>query len=133
MASASSLNEQSPFERIGGRDTLQLIVDRFYDLMDSDPAYARLRKMHAADLSHMRSSLTGFLVGWAGGPRDWFDANPGKCMMSVHTPFTIDRDLADQWTKAMQRAISEVAPADKEVADALANTLGQIAHSMAAT
>ena len=39
----------SPYERIGGREVLQRIVDRFYDLMDSDPSYAALRAMHAPD------------------------------------------------------------------------------------
>ena len=47
----------SPFERVGGHPVLRAITDRFYDLMDQDPAYAELRDMHAEDLSEMRASL----------------------------------------------------------------------------
>jgi len=110
---------------------LQRIADRFYDLMDEDPAYSRLRAMHAPDLTHMRGSLTGFLSGWSGGPRDWFDANPGKCMMSMHKPFAIDADIAGQWAAAMRRAIADVAPADGEIAEALADVLSRMALGMA--
>lgn len=122
---------KSPYERIGGRETLQRIADRFYDLMDQDPAYARLRAMHQPDLSFMRQSLTGFLSGWSGGPRDWFEANPGKCMMSAHKPFSIDAEVAGQWAGAMQRAIADVAPADTEIAEALADVLSRMALGMA--
>ena len=47
----------SPFDRLGGHATMQAVCARFYDLMDSDPAYAELRAMHAADLAPMRNSL----------------------------------------------------------------------------
>jgi hemoglobin len=122
---------QSPFERIGGRDTIQAITDRFYDLMDEDPAYQRLRAMHAPDLTFMRQSLASFLNGWSGGPRDWWEANPGKCMMSAHKPFAIDREVAAQWAEAMKRAIAEVAPPDTEIADAMADVLCRMALGMA--
>ena len=43
---------------------LQAITQRFYDLMEQDPAYAELRAMHAPDLTEMRASLPLFLAGW---------------------------------------------------------------------
>ena len=120
----------TPFERLGGHETLQAICDRFYDLMDSDPAYAELRAMHAPDLAPMREALPMFLAGWSGGPRDWFEANPGRCMMSVHKPYAISQALAGQWADAMKRAIADVAPADAEIADALADVLSNLALGM---
>ena len=96
----------TPYERIGGADVIRDIVDHFYDVMDSDPAYARLRAIHAGDLMPMRASLAGFLNGWTGGPRDWFGT--GKCVMSAHAPFTIDADLRDQWLGAMGQAMESV-------------------------
>ena len=121
----------SPYERIGGIAGLRLITERFYDLMDTDPAYKALREMHAPDLAPMRESLPNFLSGWAGGPRQWFEANPGKCMMSMHKPFPITRETAGQWAEAMQRAIADVAPADAEIAKALSDVLVQMARGMA--
>lgn len=122
---------RSPFERLGGRETIQAITNRFYDLMDSDPAYSRLRAMHAPDLAPMRSSLAGFLTGWSGGPRDWWEQNPGKCMMSAHSPFAIDREVAGQWAEAMKRAVADIAPQDAEIAEALCEVLEKMALGMA--
>ena len=67
---AAEPETETPFEAIGGASTVRLIVNRFYDLMDTDSAYAELREIHAPDLTPMRRSLAGFLDGWLGGPRD---------------------------------------------------------------
>lgn len=121
----------SPFARVGGHAAMRAITNRFYDLMDQEPAYAELRAIHGADLSDMRAQLPSFLAGWAGGPRDWFEANPGKCMMSAHGGIPITRDTAGQWAEAMRRAIAEVEVADRETADAMADVLSRMARGMA--
>lgn len=123
---------RTPYEALGGQDVIQRIVDRFYDLMDSEAQYAELRAMHAPDLAPMRRSLTGWLAAWAGGPRDWFEENPGKCMMSAHRGLGIERAVANQWTDAMARAIADVGPADKDLAKAMAERLDMMAMGMVA-
>ncbi len=120
----------TPFYRLGGHETMQAICERFYDLMDSDPAYAELRAMHAPDLAKMRKSLALFLAAWAGGPRDWFEQNPGKCMMSAHKPYVITPKIAAQWAEAMKRAIADVAPEDAELAKAMGGVLEELALGM---
>jgi hemoglobin len=119
----------SPFEALGGHPTLQAICNRFYDLMENDPAYADLRAMHAADLAPMRRALPLFLAGWSGGPRDWFEANPGRCMMSLHKPYTITPDLGAQWAEAMQRSVADAAP-DNAVARSMGDALADMARGM---
>ena len=121
----------SPFERIGGHQAMRAITERFYDLMDQEPGYAELRAIHAEDLTPMREALPLFLAGWAGGPRDWFERNPGKCMMSLHAPFPITRQTAEQWADAMTRAIAETELADREVAEAMTDVLTRMARGMA--
>lgn len=121
----------SPFSRIGGHEGLRRITDRFYDLMESEPEFLALRDMHAADLAPMRASLPSFLAGWCGGPREWFEANPGKCMVSMHSKFPITRETAQQWADAMRRAIADVAPADSEIAEAMSDVLARMATGMA--
>ena len=119
----------TPYDRIGGREVLRAIVNRFYDLMDEDPAYAQLRAMHAPDLAPMRESLTGFLTGWSGGPRDWFAG--GKCVMSAHKPLAISPGASGQWMAAMRRAIDEtVGGRDPEIAKAMTDVLKQMAAGM---
>lgn len=99
--------ELTPFNRIGEQPAIRRLVDRFYDLMETDPAYAELRAMHAPDLAPMRGSLAGFLTGWLGGPRDWFAANPGVCMMSLHGRLGVTAATARQWREAMARALAD--------------------------
>jgi hemoglobin len=126
----SETEPDTPFYRLGGHPTFQAICDRFYDLMDSEPAYAELRAMHAADLAPMRKALPLFLAGWAGGPRDWFEANPGRCMMSVHKPYAISRAVAGQWAEAMRRAVADVAPQPADMAEAMGDVLARLATGM---
>lgn len=125
-----SAEPDTPYHRLGGAPVFEAIANRFYDLMDSDPAYAELRAMHAADLAPMRASLPKFLAGWAGGPRDWFEENPGRCIVSLHAPFTIEPLTANQWAEAMERAIAEVAPEPADIARSMSETLARIARSM---
>lgn len=122
---------QTPFDRIGGLDVLREVTERFYDLMEQDPAYAELRAMHAPDLTEMRRALPLFLSGWAGGPRTWWEENPGKCMMSAHGGFRIDATTGGQWAEAMRRAIADTEVADREIADAMADVLERMAKGMA--
>lgn len=107
----------TPFAIIGGDAAIGGIVDRFYDLMERDPAYAALRAMHQPELAPMRRSLKGFLAAWTGGPRDWFaDARPGgSCLFSLHAAMAIDAAVAAQWAEAMTRAIDGQAGIDARI------------------
>jgi len=124
-------SQRTAYQALGGRSVIERIVNRFYDLMDQDPAYAELRALHAADLAPMRESLAGFLTGWSGGPRDWFEANPGKCMMSAHRGIPVNARTARQWADAMRRAIEDCPPEDPDVGQAMAQVLDDIAMGMA--
>ncbi|MCL6249928.1 group II truncated hemoglobin [Altererythrobacter sp. KTW20L] len=121
----------TPFDRIGGRTAIARIVDRFYDLMDGEPRFAALRAMHGADLGPMRHSLTGFLTGWAGGPRDWFEQNPDKCMMSAHGGLPITPKTAAQWIEAMAAAFADCGLADHPVGVLMMDRFKMMARGMA--
>ncbi|EQB08815.1 hypothetical protein L288_07245 [Sphingobium quisquiliarum P25] len=129
MSSAAPVEETLPFDAVGGREGVQAIVERFYDLMDSVPAYAELRSLHASDLGPMRKSLAGFLTGWLGGPADWFAANPGKCMMTLHNRFSISAAIADQWVKAMDQAMRDCA-VEGDVAKRIGAAFASMASAM---
>ena len=122
--------QATPFELLGGHPVIQRIVERFYDLMGQDPAYTELRALHAPDLAPMRRSLALFLAAWCGGPRDWFEENPGKCMMSAHKGIPIPPTVASQWADAMNRAIAERGPEDQKLGAEMADMLGRMARSM---
>ena len=63
----------TPFEWIGGEDKVKALVDRFYDLMELEPAYAQLRAVHGTSLDNARQRLFWFLCGWLGGPQHYTD------------------------------------------------------------
>jgi hemoglobin len=56
------------FDALGGGDAVRTLVDRFYDLMDLEPAYAGIRALHPGTLDGSRDKLYWFLSGWLGGP-----------------------------------------------------------------
>lgn len=124
--------QQTAFDQIGGAAPVAAMVNAFYDLMETDPAYARLRAIHAEDLTPMRASLARFITGWLGGPRDWFAARPGVCMMSLHRAMPIDAELGRQWVDAMSRAMDQ-AGIEREMAGALRDVFGRMSANMATT
>ena len=119
----------TPYEIVGGAETVRRIVDRFYDLMDSEHRFAELRALHAPDLAPMRESLAGFLNAWLGGPRDWFARNPGKCVMSLHAAVAVSALTARQWSDAMRLAIADHVP-DENLATRMADALEGMARNM---
>jgi hemoglobin len=129
MEDTSALKARTAYDLVGGKPAVRRIVDRFYDLLDIDPAYRQLRALHASDLDPMRSSLAGFLVAWLGGPRDWFEEHPGRCMMSAHRDVRITEETARQWADAMSRAVHD-STIDKELAHKLTQALSAMALGM---
>jgi hemoglobin len=127
---AQTEQPRTPFDRIGGAPAVRRIVDRFYDLMEGNPAYSQLRAIHAPDLAPMRDSLTGFLTAWAGGPRDWFVEHPHVCMMSAHARIDVTHETANQWCDAMACAIAD-SPVDPELGAKMAEALTAMAQGMA--
>ena len=99
--------ETTPYGMIGGEAAVRRIVERFYDIMESDPAAARIRAMHAADLSPMRERLFEFLSGWLGGPALYFQRPDHKCIVSAHRPFAIGERERDEWLMCMRRALAD--------------------------
>jgi hemoglobin len=99
--------KQSPYDMIGGKAAVRQIVDRFYDIMDGDPAAAGIRAMHANDLAPMRDRLFEFLSGWLGGPPLYFKRPDHKCIVSAHRSFAIGEQERDQWMMCMRRAMED--------------------------
>lgn len=99
--------EQSAFERIGGREGLHRLAARFYAIMSERPDAAGIRAMHKGDLGPITESLTDFLMGWIGGPRDWFMREGRPCIMSLHRSLPIGESERDQWLACMKQAMAE--------------------------
>jgi hemoglobin len=97
------------YSLIGGAESIRQLVDRFYDLMELEPAYAVIRQLHSADLSESRDKLYLFLTGWMGGPELYQEKYGHPKLRARHLPFPIGSTERNQWLDCMQRAMDEVA------------------------
>jgi hemoglobin len=97
----------SPYVRIGGAQAARALVERFYDLMDLEPDYVDLRRVHGSDLTSARDKLASFLSGWLGGPDLYIERFGHPRLRARHLPFSIGVIERDQWLACMNQAMQE--------------------------
>ena len=113
---------------------MRALTDRFYDIMDTLPEAAGIRRMHAKDLSPMKEKLAEYLIGWMGGPPVYAQKYGGVCMTEPHEPYHIGPDERDQWLLCMNKALEQTGASDElkemlkvplfRIADAVRNKTG---------
>jgi hemoglobin len=108
MNSEEQTSPTTAFEWLGGEARVQALVDRFYDLMDLEPAYQELRAVHGSDLADARQKLFWFLCGWLGGPNHYIERFGHPRLRARHMPFKIGLVERDQWLACMDQAMGEV-------------------------
>jgi hemoglobin len=112
MNSEEQQGGRNAFEVIGGEARVKALVERFYDLMDLEPAYTALRKVHGSDLHNAREKLFMFLCGWLGGPQHYVERFGHPRLRARHMPFVIGILERDQWLACMDQAMGEVGVPD---------------------
>ncbi len=106
-------SSQSTFyELLGGDKTgienIRLLVETFYDIMDSDAKAAKLRSIHQPDLTEAREKLFMFLTGWTGGPQLYIERYGHPRLRARHMPFVIGETERDQWMYCMISAMHKI-------------------------
>lgn len=119
----------TPFERLGGEGAVRALVDRFYDLMDLEPAYAALRALHPPALDGSRDKLHWYLCGWLGGPQHFVQRFGHPRLRARHLPYAIGTAERDQWLACMRQAMRECA-VDEAFAQRLGEALAGVADWM---
>ncbi len=104
----------TPYEQVGGDAKVRALVDRFYALMDSEPEYYGIRKLHPESLKGFADKLYMFLSGWLGGPQLYMEKIGHPMLRARHLPYPIATPERDQWLSCMQRALQ-----DREVPELL--------------
>jgi hemoglobin len=103
------VTETTAYAAIGGADAVRALIDRFYDLMDLEPAYAGIRALHPGTLDGSRDKLYWFLSGWLGGP-DLYQQRFGHPRLRArHLPYAIGIAEREQWMACMTQAMRECA------------------------
>jgi hemoglobin len=126
-----------PFQRLGGRDAVLRLVERFYDAMsDHEPALAAI---HACDPDgkvgrNARDRFGLFLIGWLGGPQDYVQRHGHPRLRMRHGRVAVDTAMRDAWLRCMAIALDAEGVSGEvrafldarfaEVADFMRNTEG---------
>lgn len=126
MSGSAVATAATPFERLGGETGVRALVDRFYDLMELEPAFAGIRRLHPPSLDGSRDKLFWYLCGWLGGPNHYVERFGHPRLRARHLPYAIGLGERDQWLACMQRALAEQA-----VEAALAAKLGEALSGLA--
>ncbi len=87
---------------------VRLLIDTFYDHMDSNPEFKLIRDLHPNDLTHSREKFYLFLVGWLGGPDLYVQQFGHPRLRARHMPFPIASTERDQWLRCMALALIDL-------------------------
>ena len=106
------MSDETAFDRVGGEEAVRRLVDRFYDLMDLEPAFKELRALHPTTMEGSRDKLFWFLCGWLGGPQHYTDRFGHPMLRARHLPqriggHSIGIQERDQWLACMDQAMGE--------------------------
>lgn len=102
--------ESTLYDRLGQREGIRTVVDRFYDRLLNDPDLGPL--FEDADMDLLRETQTTFLCDAAGGP-ETYDGTPVQEAHS-HVPFT--PDLIDRALHHLEASLlaSDISQTDAE-------------------
>jgi len=123
MATATT---HTPYQQLGGDQVLRQLVDRFYDIILTEPGVETVRDMHHADTTEVRDRLFDFLSGWLGGPSRYIEKHGHPRLRARHRFFSIGESERDQWMQCMYRALAET-PMLPELRERLGQAFAQTA------
>ncbi|MGD9658605.1 MAG: group II truncated hemoglobin [Methylocystis sp.] len=117
------------YERIGGFETVDRLVDAFYRNMDNFPQAREIRAMHAEDLTATRAVLKTYLAEWLGGPKNYSAKKGHPRLRMRHGHLRIGPAERDAWLLCMNAALEE-AIADADARGRIGEDLAKLADWM---
>ena len=103
-------------ERIGGESKVHLLVNHFYDLIETLPQGKAIMEMHLKGhgLAHVRPEQFEFLCGFFGGRRYYHERHGHMNLREIHAHVDIRRQDAEDWLALMDRAMVETGVSEAE-------------------
>ena len=95
-------HENSLYERVGGQQFFDALVDRFYAGVADDPL---LRPLYPEDLTPPRRHLALFLAQYWGGPRTYSEERGHPRLRMRHLPFRIRMAERNAWLGHMRASV----------------------------
>jgi hemoglobin len=121
--------EPTPFERIGGADVVDALVERFYAEMDARPEARGVRALHAANLAPTKFVLKRYLGEWLGGPPLYSRDRGHPRLRMRHLRFPIGAAERDAWLACMRAAL-EATIADPQARAPIFEAMASLADHM---
>lgn len=106
VGSPDRSRQTTVYEFVGGAPFFERLVDRFYDLVQADPALLSLYP-DQEDLGPARRRLTLFLIQYWGGPTTYSDERGHPRLRMRHAPYAIRAQERDRWLASMRVALDE--------------------------
>jgi hemoglobin len=126
----AAVTPQTFYELVGGAETFDRLVRRFYQGVAGDP---ELRAMYPEeDLGPAEVRLRMFLEQYWGGPTTYSRERGHPRLRMRHMPFAVTPDMRDRWLKHMRVAVDELGLAEDQQL-MLWDYLQRAAHAMVNT
>ena len=98
----------SMYQRIGGQEIVDRLVESFYDRMDSLAEARIIRELHGPDLGPTKAVLKLYLGEWLGGPALYSAEKGHPRLRQRHLQVAIGAAERDAWLLCMKGAMDEV-------------------------
>jgi len=95
------------WEQVGGRDTFEKLVRRFYKGIEGDEVLLPMYP-EQPDLEGAIQRLTGFLEQYWGGPTAYSEERGHPRLRMRHLAFKVNPDARDRWLLHMRAALDSL-------------------------
>lgn len=116
----------NPYEDLGGAETIQKLVDVFYNLVAAHP---ELAPIFPEDLTITKEKQFKFLSQFLGGPQLFSQEYGHPMLRARHMPFPITPSRAEAWLSCMNQAMEKTG-IQGDVREYVFNRLLQTAYHM---
>lgn len=98
-------------DEIGGEKGVEMLVEHFYDLIETLPQGASIMEMHGKGhgLAHVRQAQFEFLCGFFGGRRHYMERYGHMNLREIHAHVEIRTQDAEDWLWVMDKAMTDQA------------------------
>lgn len=122
-------DSQSPFETVGGAETIAKLVDAFYPRVQKHPDLAPI---FPEDIQPVRDKQYLFLTQFLGGPPLYSNRFGSPMLRARHLPHPITPRRAAAWLQCMKEAMDDIG-LQGEIREFVFERLSMTAHHMVNT
>ena len=97
----------SAFQAAGRYEGLKQLTNDFYRIMDSQPAFKKIRDLHHEDLAEASEKLALFLCGYFNGPNLYAEKYGQFQLAAFHQQIPIGTAERDAWLACMKLALDK--------------------------